>query len=154
MSTPAGPYRPTNALVAVAWLGQRVDGIAETQVATKLPRETASWAAEGFVQVTIVPGAPDIELPSRHPLVQVDCWAVSPDSTKPPVGKANRLAELILAATDNRVQRFGRPVTLKAGYLPAIVNSVYPMTEPSEVPDDAGGFARVTFDLVLDWVPA
>ena len=98
---PPGPYYPTNALVAVAWLGQRVPGLAPAMVATKLPRDLAAWADLGFVQASIVTGTPDVDVPIRRPLVQVDCWAASVDaqgnvSTRPPVNKAARLAERII----------------------------------------------------------
>jgi hypothetical protein len=156
--TPAGPYYPTNALVAVAWIGQRVAGIAPGQVATRLPQNPATWGDEGFVQVTPITGSPDVDVPVRKPLVQVDCWAAAVDaggnvSTRQPVGKANRLAELIRVATEDGAL-YGKPVTMPANYSGAIVLSAYPLTEPVEVPDDPSGYARITFDLALDWVRA
>jgi len=153
MTFPAGPYYPTNGLVAQAWLAQRVDGLAEGMVASTLPRETAAWAELGFVQVTPVTGTPDVDLDVRHPLVQVDCWAMTPNSVKPPRMKAHRLAELIRVATFEGA-RYSQPVTLPAAYAGAIVLSAYLNTEPAEVPDDPSGYARVTFDLALDWVRA
>lgn len=157
MNALAGPFYPTNALVAAAWIGQRVPGIVAGQVATRLPRDVKTWGAEGFVQVSPVTGVPDVDIPVRHPLVQVDCWAVTIDaagnvSTKQPVHKANRLAELIRTATELDSARYSSPVTMPAHYAGAIVLSAYPLTEPSEVPDDPSGYARVTFDLALDWV--
>lgn len=156
MTAPAGPYYPTSALVAVAWLSQRVPGVVAGQVATRLPREQVKWAAEGFVQVTPITGIPDIDLPIRRPILQVDCWAVTLDesgnvSTKQPIHKANRLAELVRVATELETARYSSPVTMPAGYLGAIVLSAYPLTEPTEVPNDPSGYARVTFDLALDW---
>lgn len=53
---PAGPYYPTNALVAVAWLGRRVAGLVPGMVATRLPRDLSTWADLGFVQATVVTG--------------------------------------------------------------------------------------------------
>lgn len=159
MTAPAGPYYPTSALVAAAWIGQRVPGIAPAQVATRLPRNAALWADEGFVQITPITGAPDVDLPVRRPIVQVDCWAVTLDaagnvSTKQPVHKANRLAELVRVATELASARYSSPVTMPANYLGAIVLSAYPLTEPAEVPNDPSGYARVTFDLALDWARA
>jgi hypothetical protein len=156
---PAGPYYPTNALVAAAWIGQRVAGIAPSQVATRLPQDVSTWADEGFVQVTPITGSPDVDTGIRKPLVQVDCWAATVDaagnvSTKQPVGKANRLAELIRTATELPSALYGRPVTMPANYSGAIVLSAYPLTEPVEVPDDPSGYARFTFDLALDWARA
>lgn len=159
MSAPVGPFFPTNALVAVAWIGQRVAGIAPGQVATRLPRDMAAWADQGFVQVTPVTGVPDVDIPVRHPLVQVDCWAVTLDasgavSDKQPVNKANRLAELIRVATESDEALYNTPVTMPANYLGAIVLSAYPASEPVEVAGDPSGFARITFDLALDWARA
>lgn len=156
MSIPAGPYLPTTALVAVAWLGQRVPGLTDAMVATRLPRDLSTWADAGFVQATIVPGAAEVDIPVRHGIVQVDAWAVNvaadgSASAKPPINKAARLAELVYRATLDDVQVFGRPVTMPTNYLAARVQAAYAITEPSEVPDDPSGYARVTFDLALDW---
>lgn len=159
MSAPVGPFLPTGALVAVAWLGQCVPGIASSQVATVLPRDVAAWVDEGFVQVTIVPSAAAVHSgDARVAYAQIDCWGVNlaPDGSaqaKPARLKATRLGELIIRATEDDVQRehFGRPVTMPANYLPARVLSVYPQTEPAEVRDDPSGFGRITFDLAFAW---
>lgn len=145
---------PTSALVAVAWIGQRVPEISAGMVATTLPRDPSSWAAAGFVQVTPITGTPDIDVDTRHPLVQVDCWAMSPTSTNPPVGKANVLAERIRTYAHSRDAAFSSPVTLPHDYDDAIVLGAYALTEPTVVPDDPSGYARVTFDLALDWARA
>lgn len=160
MPIPAGPYLPTSALVAVGWLGTRVPGLTPGMVATKLPRELTDWADLGFVQVTMIPGSFDVDGGIRHALAQIDCYAATmaadgTPSAKPPVGKATRLAELIVRATEDDVQRatvgFGKPVALPAGYLAARVLTAYPRTDPAEVAGDPSGYARVTFDLALDW---
>lgn len=152
-------FRPTAPLVAVAWLSQRVPGVSAGQVATRLPRDTAAWAAAGFVQATVIPSVAPIESgDGRLTVVQVDCWvaklaADGSVQSKPPIKAAAVLAENVLAATDGAVQDFGKVITLPEGYNPARVLSVYPMTEPSEVPDDPSGFGRVTLDLAIKWSP-
>lgn len=154
----SGVYLPTTALVAVAWIGQRVPGIAESMVATKLPREISDWAASGFVQVTVIPGGTEVDSGGRRlGMVQIDAWGVNLKAdgsavATPAVHKATKIAELVRRATDDDVQTFGRPVTMPANYLPARVLSAYPTTDPSPVPDDPSGYGRVTFDLALDWV--
>lgn len=158
MATPAGPYYPTNALVVQAWLGQRVAGVVPAQVAGKLPRDPATWADEGFVVVTIIGGTPDVDIPVRHPIAQIDAYAVTLDATgtisvKPPVGKANRLAELVRVATDAGTY-YSKPVTMPANYLGAIVLGASVVSEPREITDDPSGYARVTLDLALDWARA
>ena len=151
---PAGPYYPTSPLVAVAWLGQRVPGLAPGIVATRLPRDIAAWADLGFVQATVVTGTPDVDVPIRRPLVQVDAWAHSPDGVKPPVNKAARLAELVRVATELPTARYSSPVEMPANYAGAVVLSAYVVTEPYEVTDDPSGFARISLDLVLEWARA
>lgn len=153
---PTPPYPPTNALVAVAWLSQRVAELDAAMVATRLPRDPATWADAGFVQATVVGGTPDIDVPIRRPVVQIDAWAVTYSdgtiSQKPPVGKANRLAEAIRLATESP-QAFGQAVMLPTNYAGARVLSVYPISEPSEIEDPAG-YARLTMDLVFEWTRA
>lgn len=160
MSNPTGPFLPTGPLVAVGWLGQRVPGLAPAMVATRLPRDVATWADAGFVQVTIIPAAGPVDSgDTRRAFAQVDCWGVNVAAdgsagSRPAVAKANRLAELIIRATEDDVQAFGLPVDMPLHYLPARVLAAYPSTEPSEVADDPSGYGRVTLDLVLDWVRA
>lgn len=151
MSLPAGPYLPTSPVVAIAWLRSRA-GIVPGQVATKLPRELAEWADLGFVQATVITGSVDDDLRVRSPLIQLDAWAHSTDSVKPPVGKAARLAELVLKATESDAQAYGQTIDLGPNYLPARVLAAHSPTEPSVVEGDPSGFARVTFDFVLTWV--
>lgn len=153
---PVGPFYPTNALVVQAWLGQRVPSLAPAQVASRLPRDPAAWADEGFVVASIVGGSPDVDVPVRRPLAQLDAYAVTLDaagtvSTKPPVAKANRLAELVRVATELDTARYSSPVVMPANYLGAIVLSAYVVGEPREITDDPSGYARVTLDLMIEW---
>jgi hypothetical protein len=151
---PAPPYPPTNELVAVAWLSQRVAGLTAGMVATTLPSDTAAWADEGFVQAQALPGGvPDVDVPIRRPLFQLDFWAVAPGSGKPPWNKANRLAELVRIAVEEG-QQYGQPVTLPATYAGARVLSVRLESEPLRMPGDPSGYARFTADLAIDWVRA
>jgi hypothetical protein len=145
---------PTNELVAVAWLGQRVPGFTPDMIGTSLPRDVDKWLVDGFVQVTAIASTPDIDVPLRRPTLQVDLWATSPKtSAKIPWNRANRLAELLRVATETGTQVHGRPVTLPDGYNGARVQSVYLLTEPSRMPGDPSGYARYSLDLALDWVP-
>lgn len=146
-------YPPTSALVAAAWIAQRVPGFTDSMVASRLPRDISAWAANGFVQVTPIAGTPDVDIDVRRPLVQIDAWAVAPGSTNPPVGKANVLAERVRIATFDGAL-YGKVVTLPHDYDDAIVLSAYALTEPTVVDGDPSGYARVTFDLALDWARA
>lgn len=157
-AVPLGPYAPTPALVAVAWLGQRVPGVTEAMVATSLPSDVSKWAAEGFVQVNAGGGPAEVDLPQvRHSLVMVDFWAATVDaggnvSAKPAWNKANRLAELVRGATE--IQAYGQAVTLPAGYLGARVQAAYFLTEPEQINDDPSGYAHFSVDMMMDWVRA
>lgn len=157
VTAPTGPFLPTNELVAVAWLSQRVPGLDAAQVATTLPRDTEAWALGGFVQVQAIPGGvPSVDIPVRHPVFQVDCWATSSttksSSSKLPWNLANYLAEIIRDATESDDARYGAPVTLRDGYLGARVQAAYLVSEPQRVLNDPSGFARFTLDLAIDWV--
>lgn len=154
MTDPTGPYPPTNELVAVAWLGDRVAGVVAGQVATTLPKDTSAWAAAGFLQVQAIPGGiPSVDGFGRHPIVQLDAWATVTGSDKPPWNLANRLLELVRIATEG-AQVYGKAVTLPADYSAARVLAAYLVTEPTRVPGDPSGYARFTADLAIDWVTA
>lgn len=155
----APPYLPTSELVGVAWLSQRVAGLDGSMVATTLPSMVSKWSGSGFLQAqALVAGSSDIDLPqARKTLLQLDAWAVNVDasgavSAKPAWNEANRLIELVRAATEE--QDYGKPVELPAAYLGARVQSVYFVTEPARVLNDPSGYARFTVDLALDWVRA
>lgn len=155
MADPLGPFLPTNELVAITWFGERVEGLTLASVASSLPGDPTKWADIGFVQVQAIPGArADIDLPqARKPIVQVDYWATTPGSAKPPWHKAARLVELVRLACEQ--QSYGRPLaSLPAGYLGARVQAVYAIDEASRVLDDPSGYARFTQDLAVDWVRA
>jgi len=151
MSIPAGPYYPTDELVAAAWLAQRVDDLTSAMVATTLPSDTSKWADAGFVQAQAVAGGRvSLDLPVRRPVVTLDFWAVSPGSNRPPWGLANRLVELVRHAVE--AQTYGQPVTLGGAYLGARVQAVYAATAAARVEGDPSGYARYTQDLAIDWV--
>ena len=151
---------PTSDLVAVAWLAG-VPGLSSAMVSTNLPQDFTTWAANGFVTSNVIAGAPDLYLPIRQPIVQVDCWAVNPNSGKPPWGKANHLAELVRANVegDRRVTNIQRLLSFPQGdYYGANVLEVIMQTEPQRglIPGftptgDEASYAHYMFDLELHW---
>lgn len=147
------PFPPNSDLVAQQWLSQRVPGIIAAQVAATLPTVSA-WLAEGFVTVTSIPGTqPNLYVPIRKPIFQVDCWGAQGTATaKPDWGKANRLAELIRLATEADLS--GQPLDLGPIYTDVRVQAAMLVAEPSRVDGDPSGYAHVTLDLGIDWVPA
>lgn len=140
---------PTTDLVAVAWLAS-VPGLSSGMVATKLPADNSNWAAAGFVQIIAVGGTPELYVPVAAPVVGVSCWAVNPNSSKPPWGKANHLAELIRLATYDH-QNVPRALSLPANFGHARVTAAYFVSEPKRIPGDPANYARFDVDLALRW---
>lgn len=140
-------YVMTPEQVAVAWL-KTLPTIPSDKVATSLPADSTVWGSTGFVQVTIAGGSPASSVPLYRPVVQVDCWAATTGSAKPPWGRAGSLAQAIVWAT----YRFrGQVVNLGTDFAVASLLSVRPLSEPRRIPDDEAGFARVQLDLELSW---
>lgn len=144
----AGLY-PNSDLVAVAWLKNRA-GIG-TNVATQLPKDQTTWASDGFVQVTTVAGVPDMYIPMRRPLVQIDCWAVAPNSGRPPWNKAGQLAEKILIALQDHAHTQTLLNQLPDAYYRARVLSAYAVSEPVRVYEDDASWARIRFEVMFHW---
>lgn len=139
--------RATPELVAIAWL----KSIVGDRVATTLPKDNDSWAASGFCTVTTVGGTPNLYVPLREPVTGVDCWAVNPDSQKPPWNKAAALAEAIQAACYDH-PTIPQRLTLPAGYPQAQVLSAYTVGEHRRIWDDASSYARYSIPgLVIAW---
>lgn len=142
-------------LIAVAYFEQ-IPGLTVDVVATQLPKAEADWAQNGAITVQVVGGHPDIDLPVRNPLVQVDCWATTLNSNKPPWFKAAALAEACWLGTRNR-NRGARRIAVSAGpveYPAAIVLTAVFLTEFRRVYDDKADAARYSADLGMSWAPA
>jgi len=151
---------PTSDIVAVAWLAT-IPGLSSSMVSTNLPQDFTTWSETGFVISNVIAGAPDLYLPVRRPVVQVDCWAVNPNSGKSPWGKANHLAELVRSHVegDRRTANLQRLLSFPQGdYLGANVLEAIMLTEPrraitvglTPVGDEAS-YAHYMFDLELTW---
>lgn len=155
------PMNPNSDLVAEKWLGG-VPGLVPAMVATTLPRAVDTWTTMGpnkaFVVLTVVGGNPDLSLPIRKPVYQIDCWATRIGSTNPPWGTANQVAELIRSHVEARPVAYKRALTFtdKGDYRPALVQEAILRTEPrrgiTAETGDEGGYARYMFDLELQWL--
>lgn len=143
-------FLPTAELVAVAWL-QAVDGIPAGKVATTLPADTAQFS-DGFLTVIGSGGSPQPDTGMRRPVIQVDCWVGTIGSSKPRWGRANDLAELVMAECFDDMRN--HVVTLPAQYDGALVRQAYPLTEPRRVNGDPNRHARFTFDMQFAWTTA
>lgn len=147
----AAKLNPNSELVATTFLKSlNLSSSTSFGVGTTLPEDKASWK-DGFVQVSIVGGSPDIDVPTRRPLIQVDCWVPSINSSKPQWGRAATIAEDITSFIYEFGESTGVPLTLGT-YKGALVQSTYLSTEPRRVSNDPAGHARYTFDFVLTWI--
>lgn len=145
-------HRPNALIVAVAWV-KGVDGIDATKVASSVPRDKSVWATTGFIQVgPIVGGTPDPHVRQRDSVVEISCHAVNPNSIKPPWGKANTLAELVIEGTYGE-RGGGRNVSalLPSGYDGARVQTAYPTSEPREFDSPDNTVALYKFELTINW---
>lgn len=139
---------PTSPLVAVAWL-QRLG----LPAATARPADAATWSAAGFVVASVVGGAGAADLTGqRRPIVSLDAWAVSLNSSKPPRNQAANLLETIRATVDDFA-----PVVVTPGpaglYRDALVQDAWLVTsEPREIPDPDTSYAHFTMDVGIAWV--
>lgn len=155
--------RPDGALVADAWLklvaADALD-LPASCVGTTLPAARgadgatpAAWTTHGFVQHTVVGGAPGIHVPIRRTVVQVDCWAVTLDSRSVPWGRASGLAEGVWTRAYLETTQ-ERTLSVPAGYAPPMLKTVIPLTDPRRIADDGAGFARFQMDLEFNWTPS
>lgn len=148
---------PTNELVAIAWL-KGITDLPTDAIGTTLPA-VDSWADTGFIEVGVVGGSPDRDIPVRRPVLGIQCWAANANSGRPPWGKANQLAEIIAAACYGGVDDVvpsQRVVTMHVpGYQQARVTAAYFVTEPRRIPraDDAR-YAMYSGDLQMHWTAA
>lgn len=146
--TAAIPLRANADLVAAAWLRLAVPGIG---VATTLPSVTAAMRTDGFIRVLTVGGSPDVDNAFRAPVVAAECWAApaTEGSAQPPWGRANSLAEAVVAATYDRALM---NVVLPLGDYPDVrVRTVVALSEPRRVENDPANYARYDVDLAFTW---
>lgn len=144
---------PTSELVAIAWL-TGAPLVPADAVSTLVPRDESVWAATGLIQVRCIGGSPNPDVPSYHPVMSIDCWAVDPHSSRPPWRKANQLAEIVKAAGFggiDAVEPARRKVSMP-GYYDALV-SAYAFFEPRPITSDDARFAHYQFDAQFHYTP-
>jgi hypothetical protein len=141
-----------NDVVAVAFLktilGQ--SGGVGTELPAKVQGQPETWKDTGFVQVTVVGGSSSIYNQQKAPVMGLKCWAVTPDSRRPPWQEANNLAETI------RAKCFGRYtnpvfVALPTGYPGALVHDAHFVTDPIRVEGDDSAYACYLAHLQMYW---
>jgi hypothetical protein len=144
------PRYATTERVAVAWLAT-LAGVTSAMVDTELPDlAVTDWSATGFLVVTAVGGTSAIEFPLAHPLVSVQCFAVSADTGVPPWNAAGNLAATIDAGCFAPTG-VGQFVTLPNCDENARVLSAYTTGIPRRSYGDMGDYACMVTQLALHW---
>lgn len=153
---------PTTTLVAVGWLKMAVPGPA---VGTDLPdpddpAQAAAYVAmqtDGFLRIANVGGSPDLYLPMRAPVEQVECWFPPPAGRTAGAARsrAEQLANRVLNATYDPAL-MGQVIDLSTvgSYAPVRVHTVSAFTEPDEVEADKSDWSRFDVDIELLWSAA
>lgn len=143
--------RPTSELAAVGFLRKVLAGKTAAIVVTTLPSNVESFK-DGAIQVQVVGGAPNVDVATAMPVLQVDCWVPSIKSATPQWSLASDLAEIVREAV-YLDDAFGTVVSTPAAYDNVLVFSTIMLTEPRRVTADPASYARYTFDLQVNWVP-
>mgnify|MGYP001575762030 CR=1 FL=1 len=147
--------RANTTMVAVAWLGG-IEGLTPSMVASSLPADNSSWAASGFVTVRPTGGTSSVDNPVRRPVVTIDTYAINPlTDSRPPMGQANNLAELVVNACwqTTRTERLAvqRLLTLPHGLPTARVLAAIVRTDPRPAYGELGPMAHFVTDVEFDW---
>jgi hypothetical protein len=147
----ATKFTPNSELVAVTYIRSlSVMPSATSGVGTTLPEATSSWT-DGFIVAQVVGGSSDRDVPVKSPLIQLDIYVPSINTSKPQWGKAATIAADIVEklyahdSTTNALQ-------LGATFKDARVSTAYAVSEPRRITNDPAGHARYTVDVVLNWV--
>lgn len=143
MTTPVNP--PTSTAVAEAWLRLAVPGV---HAGTRLPAVDQSFRESGAIRLDAVGGTPDRDVPIRAPVVGVSCWFPPQSNGAAPWGRAEQLAERLVAATYNPDLQ---GVRITGKYAPARVLAVLALSEPVRIENDPSDFARYDVDLLINW---
>ena len=139
-------YAPNSELVAMTYFRSILSPT--LNVGTTLPEDRTTWT-EGFVQLTVVGGAPNRYVPTRQPLIQIDVWVPSVNGSKPKWNRANTIAEDIVNAL---YLDENKPRLLDLGnYQDALVQEVVPTLEPRRISGDPENHARYSFDVQFFW---
>lgn len=143
--------RARSELVAVAFI-KTMSGIAANgMVSTQLPEDNTSWAASGFIKVgPVVGGTPNTYVPIREPVLQINTYAVNPNTKFPDWGKAEELANLIVEGAQD-MSLYHQALTLRSGVNQAQVFDAQALTEPRRVEGNDAAYAAYTLDLQIRW---
>lgn len=149
-------YPANTDLVVQTWLSS-LSFLNSGMVGADLPEaveQNASLVTSGFVTAMTVGGTPEMYVPLRQPVVQIDSWAfpIGSSSRRPRWADANALAERIVKACYDTTN-FNKVLEIpKTGYPAVMVKQGHPLQEPRRGYSDRGYFAIFRFDLQLYWI--
>ena len=136
--------------VCVAWL-KSLPELAGIGVAASLPALSA-WGGVSFVTAgPSLGGIPNPYDPTRSPVIQVDCYAKSPNSSRPPWNVASQIAEAITDATYSASQN--GILTIPGEYLSVKLFTAQPRSSPRRLYGDVEALARYSVDICLTYSP-
>lgn len=152
------PTPPNSELVCLAWIADVVNAY-DIGEGTTLPgpdpaTQVLSWGTAGFVQCLVVGGSVNGLTPLRQPTLSIDCYATNVNGGRPPWGRANAIAEMIVNAC--RVVNWAdtqRPVTLPTTYGKVLVREASAHNEPQRRPNDPANYAHYGFEMQMSWLP-
>lgn len=142
----------TSELVALSWLAT-LPGVNTSMVGALLPSDTSTWAATGFLTASIAGGTPDLDLPIRRPLIQIDAWwAPNTVSGRPQWGKCDQLMGKVVAGCHGVISGT-KELNCVAGpsTIPARLFSAWAAMEPQRLYSDDASMAHLRMDVRLDW---
>jgi hypothetical protein len=149
MSTPI-LLRASGRQIAIAWLGMLPE-LAGIPVAATLP-PPQQWGGQDFITVAAdLGGIPDEFIKTRVPVLQIDAWAVAPNSTRPAWNRCSATAEAIRDACYGSLQ--SGPIIVN-GFIGALLHDVRVLAEPRRMEGDIAAIARYMLTLQFIYTSA
>jgi hypothetical protein len=147
---------PANTDLAVqAWISS-LPAFNAGMVGAELPEkaeQNTSLIASGFITAFTVGGTPELYVPLRQPVVQIDTWGFPVAAGRKPMwDRANHLAEQLVAACYNGTNLETNLPLNRNGYGTVRMLQAHPLQEPHRVYSDRGYRARFRFDLQAYWI--
>jgi hypothetical protein len=141
---------PNTQLVVAAWINS-ISDLRPGCAAAELPTDNATWGTSGFAVVTVVGGNHHVFSGQvNHPVVQIDCFAMKPETGRPLWGAANAMLSTISAACDAKAT-LQRALALPHSFGQARVLSAYQLSEERRIYRDNISAAIVQADFHFYW---
>lgn len=149
---------PDAELVICSWISS-IPGIEVDYVDHQLPWDLNVPVDNGYVQVTVINGAPDQNVPMFHTVAQIDCWVATPSEDRIYRLKASGLAKSIQYGAYDRV-RAQRGLTIVENlpngdvitYPDAHMFTVTCLSDPHQiVSKDSSFYEGYSMDMTFTW---